>query len=33
MLAHALGSVPTTMTAAYTAEIDRYLEPDDVEWS
>jgi len=32
VLAHALGSVPTTMTAAYIDEIDRYLAPEDVEW-
>lgn len=32
VLAHALGSVPTTMTAAHIDEIDRYLAPEDVEW-
>ncbi len=32
VLAHALGSVPTSMTSAYIDEIDRYLAPEDVEW-
>jgi alkylhydroperoxidase family enzyme len=31
-LAHALGSIPTEMTSAYIDELDRYLEPGDVEW-
>jgi alkylhydroperoxidase family enzyme len=32
VLAHSLGSVPTDMTLAYIDELDRYLDPSDVEW-